>query len=55
MNGRAEATLPVSILRRSTALNFPRPPLAITWAAVCAGTKSASAGERRPAGTERLE
>jgi hypothetical protein len=50
MSGRTEATLPVSILRRSISLNWPTPPLATTWPAVEAGMKSLSAASDVPPG-----
>src|SRR5436190_299483 len=48
MKGRTDAALPASALRRSTALNAPRPPLATTSAAVAAGMKSASLASDEP-------
>ena len=55
MNGRADATLPVSILRRSIALNLPRPPLGNRPAPPSGRDEVRVARERRAAGAEGAE
>src|SRR5262245_45181656 len=54
MNGLAEATFPVKVLRKSTRLNLPRPPAVTRFTAVLAGMKSASLASEVP-GAESLE